>query len=114
MPVVESLSSITSPEQVTLLQKGWDMTRNQKLHVLHVDSAQAFAAGQALRYIRGDTLLFDFVYFLHPVRLDPHSLYSLSSLQSSPLSDEACGLQDFGTADAVCRGASRKHGEAIS
>ena len=43
------------------------MTRNQKLHVLHVDSAQAFAEGQALQYVRGDTLLFDFVYFLHPV-----------------------------------------------
>ena len=44
------------------------MTRNQKLHVLHVDSAQAFAEGQALQYVPGDTLLFDFVYFLHPVR----------------------------------------------
>ena len=44
------------------------MTRNQKLHVLHVDSAQAFAEGQAVQYVSGDTLLFDFVYFLHPVR----------------------------------------------
>ncbi len=44
------------------------MTRNQKLHILHVDSAQAFAEGQALQYVPGDTLLFDFVYFLHPVR----------------------------------------------
>lgn len=43
------------------------MTRNQKLHVLHVDSAQGFAEGQALQYVSGDTLLFDFVYFLHPV-----------------------------------------------
>jgi len=43
------------------------MTRNQKLHVLHVDSAQAFADGLKLQHVRGDTLLFDFVYFLHPV-----------------------------------------------
>ena len=49
------------------LQKGWDMTRNQKLHVLHVDSAPSFANSQTLQYVRGDTLLFDFVYFLHPV-----------------------------------------------
>ena len=43
------------------------MTRNQKLHVLHVDSATSFAKSQILQYVRGDTLLFDFVYFLHPV-----------------------------------------------
>ncbi|CAL5223424.1 g5938 [Coccomyxa viridis] len=49
--------------------KGWDMTRNQKLHVLHMDSAQAFAEGQALQYVQGDTLLFDFVYFLHPTAI---------------------------------------------
>ena len=52
-----------------MVQKGWDFTRNQKLHVLHVDSAEAFARGQVLRHIKGDTLLFDFVYFLHPVSL---------------------------------------------
>ena len=43
------------------------MTRNQKLHVLHVDSAPSFANSQIMQYVRGDTLLFDFVYFLHPV-----------------------------------------------
>ena len=53
------------------------MTRNQKLHVLHVDSALSFADSQVLQYVRGDTLLFDFVYFMHPVG------FSSASIQAS-------------------------------
>ena len=45
------------------------MTRNQDLNVLHVDDAAAFVDGLTWRVITGDTLLFDFVYFLHPVRI---------------------------------------------
>lgn len=56
------------------MQKGWDLTRNQKLHVLHVDSAETFAKGQVLHHIKGDTLLFDFVYFLHPVSLCSYAI----------------------------------------
>lgn len=62
-----------------MLQKGWDMTHNQKLHVLHVDSAEAFAEGQVVQHVTGDTLLFDFVYFLHPVSLNPFSSAPCSS-----------------------------------
>ena len=55
---------VDGPEPVT----PWKMTRNQDLNVLHVDSAAKWADSlKALRVVRGDTLVFDFVYFLHPV-----------------------------------------------
>lgn len=47
------------------------MTRNQDLHVLHVDDAAAWVGGLDWRAITGDTLLFDYVYFLHPVCHSP-------------------------------------------
>ena len=50
------------------------MTRNQDLNVLHVDDAAAFVNGLLWRVITGDTLLFDFVYFLHPARTSSVSL----------------------------------------
>lgn len=43
------------------------MTRNQDLNVLHVDDASKWAAPLDARVVTGDTLVFDFVYFLHPV-----------------------------------------------
>ena len=43
------------------------MTRNQDLNVLHVDNAPAFVDNLEWRVVTNDTLLFDFVYFLHPV-----------------------------------------------
>ena len=54
-----------------VLQEGWKMTRNQDLHVLHVDDAAAWVDGLDWRAITGDTLLFDYVYFLHPVCHNP-------------------------------------------
>lgn len=45
------------------------MTRNQDLNVLHVDDANTWAAPLDARVVTGDTLVFDFVYFLHPVSL---------------------------------------------
>lgn len=54
------------PEPVT----PWKMTRNQDLNVLHVDSAAKWADSlKALRRVTGDTLVFDFVYFLHPTAI---------------------------------------------
>ena len=44
------------------------MSRNQDLHVLHVDDADAFAASVDHRVVTGDTLVFDYVFFLHPAR----------------------------------------------
>ena len=44
------------------------MTRNQDLNVLHVNSAAEFVNTVDARVVKGDTLIFDFVYFLHPVR----------------------------------------------
>ena len=45
------------------------MSRNLDLNVLHVDDAAAWADTVAWRPVSGDTLVFDYVYFLHPVRL---------------------------------------------
>ena len=49
-------------------QAGWKMSRNLELNVLHVDDAAAWADNVAWRPISGDSLVFDYVYFLHPVR----------------------------------------------
>jgi hypothetical protein len=35
--------------------------------VLHVADAGAFAASVSGRVVPGDSLIFDFIYFLHPV-----------------------------------------------
>ncbi len=43
------------------------MTRNQDLNVMHVADAGAFAASVSGRVVPGDSLIFDFIYFLHPV-----------------------------------------------
>lgn len=43
------------------------MTRNQELNVLHVKNSTEFAQGIDARVVSGDTLIFDFIYFLHPV-----------------------------------------------
>ena len=43
------------------------MTRNQELNVLHVKNSTEFAQGINARVVSGDTLIFDFIYFLHPV-----------------------------------------------
>lgn len=48
-------------------QTGWKMSRNLDLNVLHVDDATAWADNVAWRPVSGDTLVFDYVYFLHPV-----------------------------------------------
>jgi len=45
----------------------WKMTRNQDLNVVHVDDANQWAAPLDAKVVSGDTLIFDFVYFLHPV-----------------------------------------------
>ena len=45
------------------------MTRNQDLNVMHVADAGAFAASVSGRVVPGDSLIFDFIYFLHPVCL---------------------------------------------
>lgn len=52
----------------THAQAGWKMSRNLELNVLHVDDATAWADNVAWRPISGDSLVFDYVYFLHPVR----------------------------------------------
>ena len=50
------------------MQDSWKLTRNQELNVLHIDNATTFADGMDARVVTGDTLIFDFIYFLHPVR----------------------------------------------
>lgn len=47
----------------------WEMTRNQHLQVLHVDSVPEFVRSTRHHVIPGDTLIFDFVFFLHPTAI---------------------------------------------
>lgn len=70
------------------MQKSWKMTRNQDLNVLHVDNATAFVNGLQWRIIPNDTLLFDFVYFLHPVRF-PSTLSAILHCKAQFLSTMA-------------------------
>ena len=65
------------------------MTRNQDLNVLHVDSVAKWADSlKALRRVTGDTLVFDFVYFLHPV--STVLLWSWASWSWTPAIDMWC------------------------
>lgn len=49
------------------MKVGWKLTRNQDLHVVHVDNADAFVSSISHRVLPGDTLVADYIYFLHPV-----------------------------------------------
>ncbi len=53
------------------LQPSWKMTRNQELNVIHVNNASTFVDTVDTHIITGDTLIFDFIFFLHPVRVGP-------------------------------------------
>lgn len=44
------------------------MSRNQELNVMHVHNASRFLQAVDTHVIPGDTLIFDFIFFLHPVR----------------------------------------------
>jgi hypothetical protein len=48
-------------------QEPWKLTRNQELNIMHVSKASAFLASTNHHLVRGDTLVFDFVFFMHPV-----------------------------------------------
>jgi hypothetical protein len=47
------------------------MTQDIEVAPLHVRNMTAFLASTQYRVIPKDTLLFDFVFFLHPVRAAP-------------------------------------------
>jgi hypothetical protein len=59
-------------------QDSWKMTRNQELNVLHVKNSTEFAKGIDARIVSSDTLIFDFIYFLHPVRINFDNLPCLT------------------------------------
>ena len=48
-------------------QEPWKLTRNQELNIMHVANASHFLATTDHHLVRGDTLVFDFVFFMHPV-----------------------------------------------
>lgn len=48
-------------------QEPWKLTRNQELNIMHVHNASEFVASARHAVVPGDTLVFDFVFFLHPV-----------------------------------------------
>ncbi|KAL4853094.1 hypothetical protein ACK3TF_005878 [Chlorella vulgaris] len=47
----------------------WKLTRNQELNIMHVSNASAFLASTNHHLVRGDTLVFDFVFFMHPTAI---------------------------------------------
>lgn len=49
------------------LQEPWKLTRNVELNIMHVANASHFLASTQHTLVAGDTLVFDFVFFLHPV-----------------------------------------------
>ena len=65
----QDILSQADPEPDTLArQAGWQMSRNQDLNPLHVSDAAEFLSSVDWRVVSGDTLVFDFIYFLHPAR----------------------------------------------
>lgn len=44
------------------------MSRNQEINVIHVDDVMAFIDDVDHRIVSNDTLIFDYTFFLHPVR----------------------------------------------
>ena len=68
-PTAGDILSQADPEPDTLArQAGWQMSRNQDLNPLHVSDAALFLSSVDWRVVSGDTLVFDFIYFLHPAR----------------------------------------------
>ncbi|KAJ9523194.1 hypothetical protein QJQ45_023985 [Haematococcus lacustris] len=47
----------------------WRFSRNQEVVALHVQDVAAFMQGVEWRVIPGDTILFDFVFFIHPTAI---------------------------------------------
>jgi hypothetical protein len=45
------------------------ISRNQYVRALHVRDAATWAANVRHRVVRRDTLLFDFIFFLHPTAI---------------------------------------------
>ena len=50
-----------------LLQEPWKLTRNQDLNIMHVSNATDFLRSTQHHLVAGDTLVFGFIFFLHPV-----------------------------------------------
>ncbi len=48
---------------------GWRLSRNQEVVTLHVRDARDWADGVSARSLRGDTLLLDYSFFLHPTAI---------------------------------------------
>ena len=47
----------------------WRFSRNQEITTLHVSDAAAFADTVDWQLVSGDTMLFDFIYFVHPTAI---------------------------------------------
>ena len=73
------------------------MTRNQDLNVLHVNNATEFANSVTARVVRGDSLIFDFIYFLHPARPRIPKLDAVDNLSRDPVVKRKGFLTHFGT-----------------
>eukprot|EP00877_Chromochloris_zofingiensis_P011466 jgi/Chrzof1/6573/Cz19g01160.t1 len=47
----------------------WKFSKNQEIMPLHVKDAQQFADSVKWRVVTGDSLLFDYIYFVHPTAI---------------------------------------------
>jgi hypothetical protein len=56
---------VDGPEHVP----SWRFSRNQEIVTLHVKNATEFARSVKWRVVPGDTLMFDFIYFIHPTAI---------------------------------------------
>jgi hypothetical protein len=56
---------VDGPRQVS----SWKFSKNQEITVLHVLDAREWAKSTKWRAVRGDTLLFDFIFFIHPTAI---------------------------------------------
>ncbi|WIA28051.1 hypothetical protein OEZ86_010636 [Tetradesmus obliquus] len=56
---------VEGPRQVS----SWKFSKNQEITALHVLDAKAWSKSTKWRAVRGDTLLFDFIFFVHPTAI---------------------------------------------
>lgn len=71
------------------LQEPWQLSRNQEVNVIHVDDVMAFIEDVDHWIVSNDTLIFDYTFFLHPVRPpSPFHCFSIRRVCIRPTKQE--------------------------
>jgi hypothetical protein len=66
------------------------ISRNQQITCLHVKNATAWVANVKHQIVRKDTLLFDYIYFLHPTAIGHWCALAIHKLHDTDVSEAAC------------------------